>query len=490
MTVAQNAYSRVFLTVGGSYPDREPQYESCFIAEGLEQSFGDLESIECPDPNKFGAYVTVGEIQGASERPTLSLTGRYALDTISRLARAASTKRPVDVHVNFGTSTNPGDVNAYTKKVILVNARISSLSTDPLGSLQSGDTAAINETFEMSGDSVITLLPLAVASLAGSTITNEVIDVIVLSDTGLVRNGYEAIYALTKAAGGSPSTPADVVYSLDSGSSWRAHDVDSLGTSEPTAIGMLIDKIVVVSNADASMHYADLDDFDAGVTDPAFTEVTTGIVATGEPNDLWVVGNKMFVVGDLGYIYKCTDATAGLTVLSAGAATSQHLRCVHAYSAEVAIAGGDNGVVVYTLNGETWTACNSIPAAATISAVWAYDDMLWWAATNTGKLFYTKDRGASWTEKTFSGSGSGVVRAIAFHGPVMYLSHSTTTPAGRLYRSTTAGYGFVRVPEATGTMPANDRLTAVAVSSVDPNFVAGGGLDDNGSDGIIIVASA
>lgn len=491
MNVGVNSYSRVFVIPGGAYPNRQPSFESCFIAGALEQSFGDIESIECPDPNQYSRFITVGEIQGASERPTLSLTGRFQTTTLGTLARAAMFNQPIDVHVNFGSTDTPGDVNTFDVKLVLTNARMSSNSTDELGALASGDAAPVNETYEVSGDSSLRVLPLSVASLAGSVITNEIIDVVVVSDTNLVRNTYEAIYALSKAAGGSPSTPADVVFSIDGGSTWYAHDVDTLSSNEPTGIGVLVDKLVVITNAGGALHYADVADFDAGVTDPSFTQVTTGIVSGGKPNAIWVSGNTAFIVGDGGYVYKCTDATAGVEVLSAASATTANLNSVHAFSSERAIAGGASGVVIYTLNGTTWTACTSVPAASTINAVWMYDETLWWAGTASGKLFYTTDQGDSWTEKAFSGSGSGSVRDIAFFKSIMYVAHSTATPAGRLFKSqATAGYSFTRVPEKSGSMPANDRITAIATSSIDPNFVVGGGLADNGTDGFLVIASA
>jgi photosystem II stability/assembly factor-like uncharacterized protein len=182
-----------------------------------------------------------------------------------------------------------------------------------------------------------------------------------------------------------------------------------------------------------------------------------------------------------------SDPTADVTVLDAGQATTQDLGAVHAMSTTQAVAGGAAGAVVYTLDGSAWTAVAAAPTAQTINAVWMRGTREFWVGTADGKLYYTTDQGASWTEKTFSGSGAGVVHDITFPtASVMFVSHATATPAGRLLRSYDAGYSLNVLPEGVGSLPANDRFSAITACGNDANMVIAVGLADDGTDGIVI----
>jgi photosystem II stability/assembly factor-like uncharacterized protein len=103
-------------------------------------------------------------------------------------------------------------------------------------------------------------------------------------------------------------------------------------------------------------------------------------------------------------------------------------------------------------------------------------------------MYYTVDKGANWTLQGFPGSGAGVVYDIDFASTsVGYLAHATATPAGRILRTYDGGQSWNILPEGTGTIPANDRINALAACIYDENFVVGVGLADDASDGIIVV---
>ena len=151
------------------------------------------------------------------------------------------------------------------------------------------------------------------------------------------------------------------------------------------------------------------------------------------------------------------------------------------------VAGGDAGAVVYSLDGETFTEVAVRPTAQNINAVWMKSERYFWVGTADGRLYYTIDQGASWTEKTFSGSGAGVVHDITFAtDSVMFVAHATAAPAGRILRSYDGGYSFNILPEGVGSIPTNQRITALAACENDANFVLGVGATTVGSDGIIV----
>lgn len=495
-TITKTANTRVFLIEGRARPDHSPAYKSCLRMMAVTQGFGDIEKIECPDPNKYGAFIEKGEIKGASERPTTSLEGRFPPDILSDLLKIARKGCSFDVQLHIGSCTDPSLFDTYDKAIILENGSISNYATDELGALASGDNAVINETSDVSAKDVYEVVPLNVSNKTPVLVVNEVVDVVLCDaiscgDCEVESDGCNKVYAVTTGTSGSPATIPDFIYSLDGGATWFVHDIEGL-TTPATAVECLGDYVFVTSNGGNNISYALKDEMD-GVTDPTWTQIATGFVAGGEPNDAWSTGSYAFIVGDNGYIYGTDDVTAGVSVLDAGVATVEDLFCVHGLSAEFAIAGGENGEIVYTNDGVIWAESPSSPVGIgiTINTVWAKSTTEWWVGTSNGHLYYTLNAGTTWTEKTFSGSGTGSVESIVFStNSVGFLSHTTAATKGRILRSINGGATWKLVPEKTGTMPANDKINALAYCTSDANFVVGAGLADDGADGFIVVGSA
>jgi photosystem II stability/assembly factor-like uncharacterized protein len=465
------------------------------MAGSVSQSFGDIEKIECPDPDRFNEFIEIGQIQGAVERATVPLTGRYANDVASELLRLSRKRCSVDVQVHFGTCTNPSDFDVFTKALILEDARLTSYDTEDLGALSSDASAAVNESVELSVKNVYEILQLSFQSVAGDTITNELVDGVVCDqiscgDCDDESAGCEKIYYVSLSAGGSPSTPADVVFSIDNGANWYAHDVDSLGAAEdPTGIACVGTYVVVVSNDSNSLHYATKSEI-LPTNDETWTEVTTGFVVTGEPNDIWSVGTYAFVVGDGGYIYGTSDPTSGVTVLNAGVATVNDLNAVHALDKNFAVAVGNSGAIIKTDNQTTWgaiTPTNVNFIATNFQAVWVKNESEWWLGATDGGLWYTLDGGVTFTQAGLPGTSTAIYDIQFASDSVLYVADTIAGPRGRILRSFNGGNTFTVLPEGTANLPLNDQITALATCTDDVNFVTGGGLADNGTDGILVV---
>jgi hypothetical protein len=482
-TIAKTANTRVFLIEGGARPDHTPSYKSCLRMMAVSQGFGDIERIECPDPYKYGGFIEKAQIKGATERPTTSLEGRYPQDMLSDLMKLARKGCAFDVQLHTGLCQDPSSFNEYDKVLILESAYLTNYSTEDLGALASGDNAVINESSDISSNKTPTL------------VVNDVLDTVVCDnvscgDCETESDGCEKIYAITSGASGSPATVPDFVYSLDGCISWYVHDIEGV-TSPPGAVECLGDYVFITVNVPNELAYALKSEMD-GITDPTWNLITTGFVTGGEPNDAWSDGSYAFIVGDAGYIYGTSDVTAGVTVLDAGTLTVEDLFCVHGLSSSFAIAGGENGQIVYTNDGEIWAEANSpVGIGITINTVWAKSTTEWWAGTSNGHLYYTLNSGVTWTEKAFSGSGTGSTDSIVFPTKsVGYLAHTSTAPKGRILRTIDGGNSWKLIPEKTGTMPANDKVNALAYCTTDVNFVVGVGLADDAADGFIVVGSA
>jgi len=490
-TPAKTANSRVYLIEGRARPDHVPDFQSCLRAGALEWGQGDVEKIECPDPEQYGEFIEVGEIQGAQERPTVPLTGRYASDVASKLLELARERCDYDIQIHFGRCTDPRLFNQFTKAIVFEKGRSTNYSTEDLGALASDENAKVDESTDVSGREFYEVLPIVYAEKAKDTVVNPLVDVVVCStpscgDCEDEDDGCEKIFAISGSTGGSPGTAPDVVWSSDKGAAWAADDVDTLGPSSTApGIACVNEYVVVISDSDDSLSYKDKATIIGG-TLGGWTEVTTGFVAAGSPQDIWSVGNYAFVVGDGGYVYGTDDPTAGVSVLDAGVATSEDLKAVHAISDEFAVAVGDNGAVIYTIDGSTFATATA-PAAVTLTAVWAKNDDEWFVGTSGGALYYTLDGGTTWTEKDLPGTATDIDDIAMATDSVMYVSAVYAGPRGRIYRSYDGGYSFTNTPEGAATIPNADAYTAIAACKHDANFVVAAGLADDATDGILIV---
>jgi photosystem II stability/assembly factor-like uncharacterized protein len=243
--------------------------------------------------------------------------------------------------------------------------------------------------------------------------------------------------------------------------------------------------LVAVSNAEGALEYAALDDFfeAAGAT---WTEVTSGIDGSGPPNSIYSADvSNTWIVGDAGYIYFTANPTNGVEVQEDGTVTAENLNWIHGQGTSILVAGGDNGVVVYSLNGgDTWTLATLVTGTPTVNTVWVLDDFTWLVGTDAG-LFYTTDQGVSWTAVTLQGAISDV-EAIAFADDTIgYLVGDDAAGNAFIFRTWNGGETWVLEPR-TGSIPGGaQELFAVAACTFDENLVYAGG-DDGAAGGVLV----
>jgi photosystem II stability/assembly factor-like uncharacterized protein len=318
-----------------------------------------------------------------------------------------------------------------------------------------------------------------------------VCDSISCGDCDDPSDGCQKVYAVCRPVAGSPGILPEVIYSADGLTTAGDTDIDTLAATDvPTGATCVGSNIIVVSNDDNALHWADRDAILAGTE--TWIRVGTGFVGAGSPYAISCASPRdTWIVGDAGYVYFTTDPTDSVTVQDAGVATAQNLRAVHAYNTDLVIAVGAANAIIYTENGgDTWASLTGPAPGVVLNCVFAVSETIWWVGTAGGRLYYTTDQGQNWTEKTFPGSGSGEVRDIVFvNQTVGFMAHDTTTPAGRIFRTVSGGNSWYILPEGIGTLPANDRVNALAVCENEPNIVYGGGLADDAADGFLVKGS-
>lgn len=491
---AIRGHSRVWFMDGGAGPTVAPDILAYAAAQGVDKNMGDISRIEVPSQLKRGDYDVVGEIQSGEENATMDVMLRYLLNP-SKMLKAASKRCIADFQVHFGKCTNPLDYNHgwETGKILAFEtARITNYSTDELGSLESSNEDKINETVTISARYFYEIGPITFAERAKSEVAQEIISINVCDSPACTdcedpSDGCQKVYAVSAPAGSSPGVLPEVIVSKDGLQTiYQETAISSLAIGEdPDDSACVGDYFVVVSEDSLSLHYATLDALENNTE--TWTEVATGFVAAKGPRAIDSFGSyDTFIVGAGGYIYFSEDPTGGVEVLDAGVATTEVLNDVYAYSTDVVVAVGANNAVVYTTNGSTFQSVTGPAVGVVLNCVYARTEREWWVGSAGGKLYYTKDQGTSWTEKTFAGSGSGSVEDIVFaSNQVGYISHTLAT-RGRILRTISGGHSWYVLPDGSSTLPLADKINSLAVCQREVNTLYAGGLADNAADGILI----
>lgn len=495
-------HRRHHIQYGGARPGNPTRYagqDAQYISvDGLTIPVGDISPIWVPDPRNAGKYRLVGRSIEAPDLITASLIFYEKHGALPK--QLLGTNCPFNLYTVVGVCTDPSNfiqgwsdyVEVYSGMLVTerdAGTRSAFDSDDPIE-----DTLSVTlSDFYQAGQ-------ISFGEGAAAQVDREVVDVVYGSNEscgncGKPDDGAQRIYAVTKSSGGSPGLPAELVYSTDGGSTWAQVNIDGFGTSEdPVAVDIAGSYLIVIGSA--AYYWAEIDSI-TGVPG-TFTKVTSGFVSGKAPKDLFVNGSsEVWFVGDGGYVYKSTDITTGVVVANDGSATTENLTRIHG-NEDILVAVGNNGVVIRSTNrGITWAATTAPAGAGTgLSGVAVIDKLLHWVVSGTGLLFYTEDGGDTWSQKTFSGSGTGQIKDIVFATSEMgFFSYSNAAPTAQIFSTMNGGRDWSSSSPRTANLPVCDYINRLAyprvsVSGIAANFLALGGLAGNGSDGIVVVGSA
>lgn len=497
--ILQSSFSRIWIIRYGAGPNNPPELEG--LARAGEPSFplGDLSPIFIPDADRYGQFIVAGKVQGERGLPNMDVVFRYKTDAKGALTRFVRDRCDHDVQVHMGLCEDPNAFNeGWTKILVLAKARPANEYTlGQLGALGPSEDAMVDETVPFVAEDMYEILRMQFAEQALTQIVQEIVDVVVCDavscgQCGLPTGGCDIVFSLTLTAGGSPGLPAEIIFTRDGGTVYGETNISTLAANEdPNRMACIGSNLVVVSEDSESLHYADISDILDGTE--TWTEVSTGFVVTNGPLAIAAISQaNVWIVAENGYIYFASDITSGVVVQDAGVATTQDLNDVSAFDKlNVVAVGASNAVVITRNGGDTWASILGPNVGVVLNAVWFKGVNEIWIGDAGGQLWYTINGGTTWNEKVFPGSGAGVVRDIKFvNDSVGYLAHDTAAPAGGILRTIDGGNSWYLLPEGIGSIPANDRINAVAPCSPnDPNTVFGGGLADDAVDGILVKGS-
>lgn len=489
--VVTSGFSRMWLLPNRAAPQNSPEYQGLWKAGAVSWQQGDFTTIRIPDPTRYDQFIRVGKLLGNPGDPQLPVMARFTTD-LSRLLQLARRGCDHDLQIHIGKCVDPQNFNkGWEKVLVLEGAHITQYGTSEVGALQPSERSMVDENVPFTGIDYYEIGRINFAEQATTQITQEIVDVLVADsitcgECGITSDGCQVVLLLSLRAGASPGTGADIVYTKNAGGTWAYREITTLTASnDPDAMEVVSGNIVVVSVESDSLMYAPLADL--LVAGEVWTNMATGFVVAKGPKAIYTADpTHTWLVGTGGYIYFTADPTSSVTPQDAGVATTQLLNDVHGVDQLHVVAVGASNAVVFTDNGgSTWTAVTGPAVGVALNAVWMESLTEWLVGTAGGKLYYTADKGVTWTEIAFPGSGAGAVQDIAFATPsVGYMSHTTAVPKGRILRTIDGGHSWYVAPESGAAMIGNDRINAL--DTCDPNVVWGGGLADNATDGFAV----
>lgn len=499
-------HKRNFIQYGGPRPNNAVAYagqDAQYMAiEGVGvPDSGGIDPIFVPDPRKPGSYRLIGRKITPPDlaSATLKLLERHGAIPRQLLQQGCQ----FNLYEPTGDCKDLSDFLSGWSDYVLIYS-LAQVTDKDLGTRSAWDADdQIEDSLSLQLSDVYPIGPLAFGEQAAANIDREVVDVVFASqvqcgECGPQDDGTNKVFAVTKSSGaGSVGIPAQVVYSLDGGLSWADSDITGIGASaDPIAIDIVGDKIVVLVPSEGAYYWSTLNQY-TGVPG-TWNKVTTGFVAAHDPNDLYVASpREIYFCGDGGYIYKSTDITAGVSVVNAGAATSNDLIRIDGKD-ETIVATGEVSTVIKSLNrGLTFATTTTNPSviAVTVQALEVLDALRYWVGTDSGRLLYTLNGGETWVQVAFSGAGAGQVRDIVFAtDEVGYFSHDTATPTARIFTTWDGGTDWTNANPRILNLPTFNRATRLAVpnasAGIAANTVAAGGLSGGGTDGILLIGVA
>jgi photosystem II stability/assembly factor-like uncharacterized protein len=505
----QNKNARLFRQPGAARPNNPMLYS------GIEDQYLAVTGVSAPirggitptrvsDPRRMGAYRNVGTVEEAPDFPTFTLRTLESHGTIP--FSLGDLTCAMNIYRVTGNCARLDDPNGWTSYVeILSDAKVTDVDGGDRTAAWDSDDVIDNSLSMTATGGRYAVGSLSFGETANVPVDRNVIDIVYgpnvnCGDCGPTNDGTRRIYALVQSSGsGSPGITTEIVYTLNGGGTWVDTTITGLGaTVDANAIDIVGNNLVVVVSASLGYYYSPLDDLGRPTT---WTLVTSGFVSGRAPNDLFVAGaSEVYFAADAGRIYKSTDITSGVAIISDATATTQNLLRIHGDGLETLVATGAAGAVIISRNqGLTWAAPSVAPTADRVSAIFVLDSFRYWIGNTLGQVFYTLAKGDAWTQVSIP--TSTVIDDIVFAtNEVGYISYRNTTPAGRIWSTWNGGANWnvgaprlLNAPGAGTTYARGNRLAVPGLSAhptTRANNLAVAALSSSSNDGAIYLAAA
>lgn len=461
------------------------------IIETLSKNKGALNPIYAPDPIIPDKVNIVDTTRAAPELGELAFRERMRAETFNYMERKFRQDCNEILIIKVDPCGDKDSLNSWLSLLLIDKMRLNNIAHEALGTFD-GSNNIIEMTGTFNHQNWERILPIKFQEFADSIILAEGIDIVYYDSISCgscsaYSEGCNKIAVLTVANSGSPGLSSQFVYTLNAGSTWTPVDIPTLGGKSGSAMDTVDGYFVVISETDGALHYSPK----ATVTASTWIRVNTGFVGGGSPRCIYVKNSSnVFIGGQGGYLYKATDITAGVTVLTDGTITAQNANDIHGQG-ETVVSVHNNNVALYSANnGRTFSLVTGPAVGVNLTAVWVVSATQWYVGTANGKLYFTIDSGANWTQRQLPNQSTiATVFDIIFSpelSEIGAIAVQTTANAGLVYRTVTGGRNWFSDAPGISGIPTNERIRAIALCGI--NEIGATGKKSSSTDGIIALA--
>jgi len=448
-------------------PNTEVHFLGCHDLGDISEKAGSIDLLRCMD--KKGGWRTVGATQAPPDAVSTSIENmtfavRDWLEKINCEFTLYSLHR---------VGGEPDIFTNYVRAIALNNARITNLTDKSIvhheeekGSTQSRDIEAWPPVIRTGA------LTARRETTSETMALNDVHTYSPLDCEDRVNPGDKVI-ATADASGYT----GNVQQTLDAGVNWAALAADPFASGKNSMSGVAfpisdtVTRLLVAKEtpvgAQGQVAYSD----DNGATwtlvsiggaTAAHGAVDSGALFALDQGHIWLASAK-------GYIYFSSDGGVTWTAQTAGTLTVLDVRCVAFADENYGMAGCSTDILLATSDGgTTWALVTVLGTGDDIYCIAPSGDF-WWVGTSGGEMYYSRDQGTTWTQRSFSGSGVGSVDDIAWANELVgYALYNTAAPLGSILVTINGGYSWKAI-----TTPANNGLNALTIADTSTLYAVG-----------------
>ena len=499
-TLTQN-FIRAFTQRGGPSPLNAIRYAGAdeqylMVGDISDPIRGSITPIMVNDPRRRGVFRRTGATIEAPDIPSAALTFKQKFGGVPWYTLKLDCA--LNVYESEGLCNDPSDFkNGWQTLRILSQGLASDRTYQGRTPFDGSDESQAEVTFAWMGGTY-TIGGIVLGEAASTDVTTEVVGIAYAAqqnctDCGPANDGAQWIYALQQTAGGSSAVVGKVLYSTNGGASWTASAITGLGVgSLVSAIAVAGPYVIVLAAAEGAYYYAPINQLTGAPG--TWTKVTAGF-SGGQPADLYVeTPSSIYFCGNAGTIWRSTDITAGVTVVSAGGATTNALTRIHGQDQTIVAVGASGTIVKSTNRGATWGLTTS-QLTGTLQAVRVLSPYLIWVGSSAGATNYSVNGGESWSALSLP-NVAGIFDIVFATAEIGYIAATRTGPTAVLFGTFDGGRtwseaGTSRFPSApTYGRPNRIAFPDVSAIGLAANTIAVAGLAGGLTDGVIYIGQA
>lgn len=449
-------------------PNTAVHFLGCQDLGDITEKFGSVTLLRCMD--KRGGWRTVGTTQAPPDAVTASIEGMTfaAQDWLEKI------KCDFTLYALQSTGGEPDIFANYVRAIILNNARIVSLVNknvlhheEEKGSTQSRDIEAwppVIRTGTLTARRQTTSETLAL---------NDVHSYSPLDCDAGIKAGDKVL-----AAADASVYTGDVLQTLNAGVNWSALAADPFAADKNTMsavafpISETVTRLLVAKEApigaQGQVAYSDNNGatwtlVSIGGATAAHGAVDSGALFALDQGHIWLASAK-------GYVYFSSDGGATWAAQTAGTLSTKDALCIFFEDENNGMAGLKDDVILITSDGgTTWSLTSAVTGAGDDITCVSKSGNFWWIGTDAGNLYYSRNDGATWAQRSFSGNGTGEVADIAWANELVgYAIYNTVAPVGSILVTINGGFTWNAI-----TTPSNNGLNALSIADTSLVYAVG-----------------